>query len=155
MENYLLKGEELIQQSPNNVVVLTTHRVRYHATSSSDAHLVSIMLEKVSSCEVKYQSSPVLLVLGAIAIVVAIVGFNQLGGVQISGILLTAAVVLIIAYFASRKHIVSIASDGGSRISFATNGMKRETVVSFINGIEKAKVERLETLNQFGNTVLA
>lgn len=155
MENYLLSGEELVLQSPNNVVILTTHRIRYHATSSSDSHLVSIPLEKVSSCEVKYQSNPVLLVLGAVAVVFGLIGFNQLGGVTIAAPVLTLGVILIIVYFTSRRHIVSIASDGGARIGFATNGMKRETVVSFINGIEKAKIERVDSLHQFRNTVLA
>ena len=68
MENFLLEGEELISQSANNVVILTTHRIRYNATNSAQSHLVSMMLEKVSSCETRYQSWPMLLVLGAVAI---------------------------------------------------------------------------------------
>lgn len=155
MENFLLKGEELISQSANNVVTLTTHRIRYNATNSSQSHLVSMMLEKVSSCETRYQSWPVLLVLGAVAILLGAFSLQRLGGPEVPGLAIVVGLVFIVAYFTTRKHIVSIASDGGSRIGFVTTGLKREAVVAFVNGIEKAKNERVERLHQLSTPVLA
>ncbi len=52
----LLENEQIITESTNNVVTLTTHRVRYNSSSTGQAHIVSIMLEKVSSIEVHYKS---------------------------------------------------------------------------------------------------
>ena len=155
MENFLLKGEELISQSANNVVILTTHRIRYNATNSAQSHLVSMMLEKVSSCESRYQSWPVLLVLGVLAVLLGGFSLFQFGGQQMAAPAIAVGFVLVVAYFASRKHVISISSDGGSRIGFETKGLKREAVVSFINGIEKAKTERVERLHQLAASVLA
>lgn len=157
MENYLLNGEELITQSPNNVVVLTTHRIRYHATTSAQAHLVSVMLEKVSSCEMRFESSPVLLLLGitlallgSISLLGSAFGNNMLGVIGIA-----AGLIMVVLYAATAKHVVSIASDGGSRISFETKGMKRETVIGLINSLEKAKSERMMGLSKGVNAVYA
>lgn len=157
MENYLLNGEQLITQSPNNVVVLTTHRIRYHAAASSNAHLVSMMLEKVSSCEVHYQSSPILLVLGITIALLGGLGLVQsrFSGGEIGALGLLLGVILMLAYLGTRKHIVSIASDGGGRIAFETKGMKRESVVSLINSLEKAKHERMMSLQSSSNMTYA
>ncbi|MET4072991.1 hypothetical protein [Hymenobacter sp. UYCo722] len=157
MENYLLEGEELLQHSPNNVVVLTTHRIRYHAVNSSHAHLVSVMLEKVSSCEVRYQSSPLLLILGVTFGVLGGISLLQsmFGGGEIGAAGLLLGVILLLCYVITRKHIVSIASDGGARIGFETSGMKKESVVSLINNLEKAKHERVTTLARSANAVYA
>ncbi|MBT2558251.1 hypothetical protein J7E24_10680 [Hymenobacter sp. ISL-91] len=155
MENFLLDGEALITQSPNKVVMLTTHRIRYNAASSSQAYLVSVLLEKVSSCEVRYQSNPVLLVIGIIAAVLGAMwstGFN--GDRELGFLGFIVGLMLVLVYFSTRRHIVSVASDGGVRLGFQTKGMKREAVVAFVNAIEKAKVERVEQLQQFASPVL-
>ncbi|MFD2717888.1 hypothetical protein ACFST9_04130 [Hymenobacter monticola] len=151
MENFLLQGEEVVMHSPNNVVVLTTHRIRYHAASTSQAHLVSVMLEKVSSCEVRYDSQPMLLVIGTLIALAGGLGLTQGGQASLIGF--AGALVgafLILAYFMTRKHMVSIASDGGARIGFATTGMKREYVVGLINSLEMAKHQRIVNLAQVG-----
>ncbi|RFP66401.1 hypothetical protein D0N36_03370 [Hymenobacter lapidiphilus] len=155
MENFLLNGESLITQSPNNVVMLTSHRIRYNAASSSYAHLVSMMLEKVSSCEVRYQSHPGLLILGLLVAGLGSLGFAGNGDTQAMAMAaIVIGLVLVLVYFSTRKHIVSIASDGGSRIGFETKGMKREAIVAFVNAIEKAKVKRVEQLQQLASPIL-
>ncbi len=53
--------------------------------------------------------------------------------------ILLGGVVCVVIYLFTRKHVVSIASDGGAKINFETKGMKRETVIGFINKIETAK----------------
>lgn len=149
MENFLLTGEELISQTPNNVVMLTTHRIRYNNASSYESRLVSIMLEKVSSCEVTYQSSPALLLIGSLIMLMGGLALTQNGDIQAGGILgLAFGFVLVLLYLSTRRHIIKIASDGGTHIGFETKGLKREAVVSFINSVEKAKNERMIYLYQ-------
>lgn len=41
----LLDNEQLVQQSPNQVVSLTTHRIRLQRSNSADSYIVSILLE--------------------------------------------------------------------------------------------------------------
>ena len=144
MENFLLQGEVLLSQSPNNVVLLTTHRIRYNNAASAEARLVSIMLEKVSACEVRYHSAPTLLLLGVIIAVIGGLALTQPGSsVQVGGL------------FTTRRHIISISADGGTRIGFETKGLKREAVIAFINAVEKAKHERLLSLSQYAYAAIA
>ncbi|KAA9327224.1 hypothetical protein F0P96_18500 [Hymenobacter busanensis] len=156
MENFLLDGEELIRHTPNNVVVLTTHRLRYSAANSSHSRLVSMMLDKVSSCEVRYESQPGLWVIGSLFAILGGMALFAGGTIQLFGVLaIVLGLVLIVAYLSTRRHIVSITSDGGTRIGFETKGLKREAVIAFVNEIEKAKTERVERLYQLANSVLA
>jgi len=53
-KKYIFEGETLITETEDNVITLTTHRVRYNSSSSSSAHIISIMLEKISSIEIQY-----------------------------------------------------------------------------------------------------
>ncbi|TGE22705.1 hypothetical protein [Hymenobacter metallicola] len=155
MEDFLLAGEELLNYTPNRVVLLTSYRIRYNAANASESRLVSIMLEKVSACEVRYQSQPALAITGILLILVGSIGFFQSGNGQMFGVVAAAVgFVLVLAYLASRQHIVSITSDGGARLGFATKGLKREAVIAFIDSVEKAKHERVERLHQMNGGVL-
>ncbi|WP_345223285.1 hypothetical protein [Hymenobacter koreensis] len=156
MEDFLLDGEELLDYTPNRVVLLTSNRIRYNAANASESHLVSIMLEKISACEVRYQSQPLLGISGALLAVVGLLAFFQPGDAQAFGAgALAVGLLLVLAYLASRRHIISITSDGGTRLAFATKGLKRETVIAFVNSVEKAKHERVERLYQLSGGVLA
>lgn len=150
MELPLLDGEHLLHQSPNHVVSLTTHRVRLHQANGSTAHIVSMMLEKVSSCEIRYLSYPWLLLVGAVVALGGVFALFQRAEPGAVALLLLLGVVLIIAYLASRRHVVSIASDGGARLSFETKGMRREVVVGFIDNLEQAKNQRMVHLSRPG-----
>jgi hypothetical protein len=114
-----------------------------------------MLLDKVSSCETRYLSFPILLVLGIVAMLLGGYTLMGLGGEGVGAMAIATGLVFIIAYFVTRKHVVSIASDGGARIGFETKGMKREAVVSLINWIEKAKHERMLSLSQSATPVYA
>jgi hypothetical protein len=148
MELPLLDGERLLHQSPNQVVSLTTHRVRMHRASGSAAHIVSMMLEKVSACEIRYLSHPWLLLVGALLVVGGVLALFQRTEPGIVALLLLVGGVLLTAYFVSRHHVVSIASDGGTRLSFETKGMPREVVIGFIDNLEQAKNQRMLQLSR-------
>src|SRR5690606_29599459 len=109
--------------------------------SSGKAHIVSIMLEKVSSIEIHYKSKVLILIFGILLVSAGLImGANNSGTPMIFGLVLGGLFILI--YLLTRKHVVSIASDGGAIIYFQTKGMKREVLLDFINKIEKAKNER-------------
>ncbi len=139
MENNLLfEKEEIITESDDKVILLTNRRIRYNSSSWGQAHIVSIMLEKISSIEIHYKSLWLFLVVGVILVTGGVImGANNNGDAMILG--LGAGAVLVLIYFFTRKHVVSISSDSGTKINFSTNGMKREKLMDFINKIERAK----------------
>jgi len=112
------------------------------------------MLEKVSSCEIRYQSWPILLILGGLLLLGGTYSFFQMGGVQLAGPAIVFGLVFLCAYFLTRKHLISISSDGGASIGFETTGLKRDAVIAFINGIEEAKNQRCIFLSQFSSPLL-
>ncbi|KAB1064735.1 hypothetical protein [Salibacter halophilus] len=119
-----LDNEKLITESNNKQIRLTTHRLRYHETPKRNSNFTSIMLDKISSIELTYYKSNVwLLIIGIITIPVLI------------------GIVLIIIYYKSKRHVVSITPDGGKPIIFETKGMKRNFLESFIDKVEAASMK--------------
>lgn len=142
-KKYLFQGETLISESDNNEITLTSHRVRYNSSSSGKGDIISIALEKISSIEIHYKSWILILLLGILfAAGGMVMGVNDRGGAMVMGLAVGGVCVLL--YFLTRKHVVTISSDGGAKINFETNGMKRDTLLDFINKIETAKANRLK-----------
>lgn len=134
----LFENEVIIIESESKQVTLTNRRIRY---TQNNTDVISIMLEKISSIEVTYRSWPILLLIGIIGI-----GYGALllsdGREYESNQAILAIVggaVFTFAYFLTRKHVISIAPDGGTKIHFTTRGMKNEMVQDFVNKIEEAK----------------
>lgn len=146
MDNkYLLNGEQVITQLDGNVITLTNLRLRYSDSKWGKAHIVSIPLEKISSIEVHYRSKTIFVILAILAITSGlIIGAN--GDKEFIGIGIGTGVVLIILYLFSRKHYLTISSDGGGKIHFHTRGMKQEKILDFINQLESAIRQRREEL---------
>ena len=130
----LFENEELITESEDGQILLTTKRIRHF---SGSVNLTSIMLEKVSSTEVNYSHYPVLLLLGFLCLLYSV---TQQGEEQRWAIIaLVTGAILIITYFLTRKHVVIISSDGGAKIVFRTSGMSSGNVMAFVNKVEEAK----------------
>lgn len=139
-QGLLLEGEEIITESANKLVTLTNYRIRYHNSSLGQAHLVSIMLNKVSSVEVKYKSWWLLLIPSALLLIGGmLIGAQGNADVMIVGVI--AGLLLALIYILSRRHVITIYSDSGSRINFQTKGMHKDKVLEFVNKIEKAKIK--------------
>lgn len=86
------------------------------------------MLDKISSVELKYNGEILLLIFGIILLPVVV------------------GLILIITYFVTKTHVVSITPDGGTAIIFETKGMKREFLEEFIDKMEAAAFERKQSL---------
>lgn len=147
-EEQLMSGESILTQSDNGHITLTTHRLRYNNEAFSKAKIISIMLENISSIEVDYKSWFLMLVLGVFVgiagVGMSIVGANEEApDLQKDGLgLFVVAAFCIVIYLFSRRHVISIASKGGARISFYTKKIGRGSVIEFIDKIEKAQNER-------------
>lgn len=136
MNDYLFNSEQVITESGNGLITLTTHRIRYYAKSMQRSHLVSIMLSNVSSISLRYRSKPFYLALAIIGFAIAAWLLYEEGD---DSFIIPAAVglFLLVLYFLSRKAALAIASKGGATIYFHTTNMKRADQLRFINQIEK------------------
>ena len=143
MDNkYLLNNEQVITQSNWNAITLTNLRLRYSDSQWGKAHIVSLLLEKISSIEINYRSKTIFVILAIAGGLIA----EANGKGEFIGIGIGAGAVLIILYLFSRKHYLTISSDGGGKIHFHTKGIKREKVLDFINQLENAIKQRREEL---------
>lgn len=143
----LFDGEKILTTTDSNIVVLTTHRIRSSNSVNWGQHsTVSIMLEKVSSIQATYSSYPLLLVLTGIMALGAALLAIQRGDESAIVLPIILAIIFVIAYFATRRHVCIIASDGGAKLAFETARMDKEVLLRFIDQIEQAKFNRVSQL---------
>lgn len=132
----LLPDESVVMSSDQDILTLTTRRVRYDSAAPGSSNFISITLNSVASCGLITKSYAFLPVLGT---AVALFGVFQRGSEQIAA--LAFAGVLIVAYFLTRKAVISIASNGGQTILVPAKGMNRKTIVEFLEAIEREKLK--------------
>jgi len=134
----LLPNEEKLITSDNNNIVLTNYRIQMTDSEWGQSFSISIFLENISSIEIKYKSSIILLILGAISAIASIYLKNP------EGFIICA--ILFAAYWFTRKHIISISSDGGSSLTFLVQGMDDEKINDFVHNVSLAKQTRVNQL---------
>jgi len=121
---------------------LTTHRLRHEPRGQLKGGLISIFLEHISSVQLSRHANPFWLGLGVACLAGGF--FMMAGHAQEAGLLCSAlGVVFLVLYFTMRKHVIKVSSNGGDAIILATQGMKTETVNTFIDTLEKAMNDRL------------
>lgn len=143
--NFLLKEEQVISRFGGNVITLTNFRLRYSYTQLGKTHIVSLLLEKISSIELRYLNHTIFIILAICSIVGELVAW-AIGIIEFFGFGVLVGVFFIAAYFFARSYYLIISSDGGVKISFHTVGMKRDKVLDFINQLESAIKRRREEL---------
>ena len=132
----LLPGEQVVMRSDQDILTLTTKRVRYDSTVFGSSNFISITLDAVASCGLVTKSYPLLLLFAAIALFAA---FTQYGEAQ--WMAFAAAAVLVIAYFFTRRKVISIASNGGQAILVPAKGMSRTAIIEFLEAVEGEKLK--------------
>ncbi|MDN5203714.1 hypothetical protein QQ008_20155 [Fulvivirgaceae bacterium BMA10] len=140
-DKYLLDGESIITQSGDKSITLTNYRLRFLSKYAGRDHLVSILLEKIASIEIVYKGYQLFLSIGIVSFVFGIfLGFfvEQ----QTFFLALVIGAISIVLYITTRRHVVTIASDGGSKINFHARNMKVEMLLEFINKVENAKMAK-------------
>ncbi len=141
----LFPDENIVTQSSDGSVTLTTHRICYEYKALGQSYNQSIMLEHITSCENYFNSSIIALIIGCAAL---LLGFfaasNNQGSVAATMIALTVACGGI--YWLSRKSFIVIASPS-TKMMIRTKGMRKDLVLAFINKVEQTKHARLLKLN--------
>lgn len=148
----LFPDEQLITQSTDGGVTLTTHRIAYEYKEWGRSYNQSIMLEHITSCENAYNTQVWLLVLGGICFVIALLAATN-GNTQGFGGATLIALVFAIIYWQTRSNLIIIASPS-TKMVIKVNGMKRDRVLEFINKVEQAKHKRILTLSNKPTSVV-
>lgn len=137
--NDLLPGEHILTQSGGSMITLTNFRVRMTTNSFGKADIVSIPVQKISTVEVNYHSSLIVLFLGVMFLAVGLLlamGGKDMGPIGAAGALF--GIIGIIYYFLTRKHVVLISADNGRGIQFESKGLNQDAINKFINQVEGA-----------------
>jgi hypothetical protein len=146
----LFPDEQIVTQSSEGSVTLTTHRICYEYKDWGRSYNQNIMLEHITSCENHFNTQVWLLLLGGLCLVGGLIaGTNNNNTAALSGGVL-AALVCGLLYWLTRRNVVIIASPS-TRMLIKVTGMKREQVLKFINNVEQAKHKRILTLNNRPN----
>lgn len=140
----IIPNEDIIQSSNDNKVVLTTQRVYMTDTVWGNSYNISIFLEDISSIESKYTSRVILIALAMLVLILGYVASDRGSGVLVGSLIIAAAFVL--AWFMSKKHVISISSDGGASLNFIVTGMSAENINDFIYNVSLAKAAKVKNL---------
>jgi len=133
-----LVADEQVQHASNKgLLTLTSHRIRYRERRAGSFRLTSMTLDSIASCGVVGRSAPLLVVVGVLSL---------LGGLlALKGSQQTAAVIIglafVVAYFVTRRTILSVASRGGEAIALPVRGMGPDELTQLVDAIERAKLE--------------
>lgn len=139
----LLEGEKKILESDTGQFVLTSHRAKFFAQKWGRAVQTTILLEDLDSCDIEYRSKPIFIILGIIIFLVSLMSRDS----QYRTIGIVLGIVFAAIFFFSRKSIIVLKSRS-NKIALNTIGMKMDTIQEVINEVEKAKIQRRETLSR-------
>ena len=141
----LFPDEQLITQSNDNAVTLTTHRICYEYKEWGRSYNQNIMLEHITSSENKYNTQIWLLIISILSFIGSLVCASG-GNTEGFRVALFITLCCLALYWITRSNVIIIASPSTKMMIKAT-GMKREQVLEFINKVEQAKHKRLLNLN--------
>lgn len=147
----LFPEEEIVTQSAEGSVTLTTHRLCYEYKDWGRSYNQNIMLEHITSCENYYSTQVWMLVLAIISLLISIVAGFQQEGPTFSGAMIIA-LILGLLYMITKRNFVIIASPS-TKMMINMTGMKREKVLKFINKVEHTKNKRIISVNGRLNTL--
>lgn len=139
----LLPNEEKLITSNDDKIILTNHRIQLIDSVWWQSYTITIFLEDISSIEIKYKSIIWLLILGALCL---LWDFYLSGTGRGNEWLLILGAIFIAVWWFSRKHIISISSDGGSSLNFIVQGMSDDQINDFIHNVSLAKQTRVNQL---------
>ncbi|MBS1510275.1 MAG: hypothetical protein JST86_05500 [Bacteroidetes bacterium] len=148
----LFPDEQLLTQSTDGGVTLTTHRIACEYREWGRSYNQSIMLEHITSCENAYNSYVSLLILGGVCLVGGLIAAAN-NGTNAFGIASLLALTLFLVYWLTRSNVVIIASPS-TRMRIKVDRMKRERVLEFINRVEQAKHRRILSLSNKPNIIV-
>ena len=144
----LLPNEERLVSSNQDKVVLTNQRINLSDKEWGRSYQITIFLENISSIENLYKSNVIFVLLAAVSFLVGIMTLSEVRGDN--GTLtfgsFVAAIFFLILWFSSRRHVVTIASNGGGKLNFTVDGMTAGQVEDFIDKVQAAQAKRITDL---------
>ena len=144
----LLPNEEKLITSNADKIILTNHRIQMTDSVWGQSFTISIFLEDISSMEIKYKSNILFIILGVICVLGGVYTAGQHGGSEamIGGLVLGG--IFFALWWFTRKHIISISSDGGASLNFMVQGMGKDKIADFIHNVSLAKQTRVNQLHK-------
>ncbi len=103
-----------------------------------------MLLEKVASVEINYKSNYLYWVVGVISILIGLY-FLSTNDTTPFLVMVVFGIIFIAVYFNTRKHFVTISSDGSSKLVFQTQGVRTDELIGFLDRIEKVKMDLSKT----------
>jgi hypothetical protein len=142
----LLPDEELLVTSNQDRIILTSQRIHLTDKEWGRSYQITLFLENISSIENVYKSNPVLLAIGALGLVVGIATINREYQAELAFGGFTAAVIFLLLWLNSRRHVVMISSNGGGKLNFLVEKMGEVEVQDFADKVQAAKANRMKQL---------
>ena len=138
-----LPEERTVWKTEGEMLVVTTHRIRFQQQHFGAARVISIMLEELRSCEIRYESYPWLILIG--------IGFFFLSGFiaflseeVIISLCIGGSIVIgsIFFYFVTRRQVLRISTGSAASIRLNTLGWGLDKTKELIDIIETEKNRR-------------
>ncbi len=139
----LLQNEEILVSTNEDIVLLTNHRITMKDEVWGKSFKISIFLEDISSVETHYKSNIIFLIIGVILAIGGLL-MSAEGDMGVAGLIVGG--IFIALWWFSRKHLVTISSDGGKALNFAVEQMTDDKIEEFVTKIQEAKLERVNRL---------
>ena len=137
----LISQEKILYESKQGLLKLTSQKVRFNSVRSGSGNIVSIMLEHVTSCQIKKHSNYILLFFASLFFLAGGIMSTQINssGPVTFGIIV--AIVFVLIYFISRSQVL-IVSSPSSQIILNMRNTSLEKVLDIIDMIEETKDHR-------------
>lgn len=140
----LLQNEDKLISSNADKIVLTNQRIMMKDEIWGKSFKISIFLEDISSIETHYKSYMLFLIIGIILVFAGLAMFKS-GGLMAVGGLIVGGILIALWWF-TRKHLVTISSNGGSHINFVVEQMSDDKIEDFVTDVQEAKLKRVNYL---------
>jgi hypothetical protein len=140
----LLRDEEILVTSNQDKIILTNQRIQLSDKEWGRSYQITIFLENVSSIEMVYKNNPFLLLLAAACLLIGLFASSPAHEIDTSlqnGCFIFS-IIFLVFWFYSKNRMVTIASNGGSKLNFRVTGMKTPDAAEFIDKVIAAKAAR-------------
>lgn len=145
----LFPDEQILIQSSEGSVTLTTHRICYQYKDWVQSYNQSIMLENITSCENYYNSQVWMLIAAGLCVVGGLTAAASNDMSLLSAALVIALALALLYWVTSRNFI--IISSPSTQMVIKVTGMKKDQVLKFINNVEQARHKRILALGNRTN----
>jgi hypothetical protein len=147
----LLPKEEEILTADNEIMTLTTYRIRKTNKDWGLFYSIEFFLEDISSVELRAQSIPLLVVLAGLCILLGLfilmnAGMSGSGGA--AALMFVVGLVLILPWAASKQRIIKITSNSGLSMGFDVKKLGPGKTQELLDKVQEAKSVRMDYLRR-------